>query len=211
MYKQLIYIILFILVLGLCEVQALSLEWDRAAYWDGRYPSSKILLTGAKSTEHRVDNHVNVALFTEYIFDIAMIDQVLNNELGHIEADKVGIGDQLPDRGDLEVYIMLFHFGKLLELFAEGFADGINGGGLDYVFVQETLDQAGCQFFIVLEGGLQHETSFLFTLAIDRVTGLGIGPVRIGTVATHGTLRIDFYPAQTTLLNPVAGFHHQFF
>ena len=40
MYKQLIYIILFILVLGLCEVQALGQEWDHAAYWDERYPSS---------------------------------------------------------------------------------------------------------------------------------------------------------------------------
>ncbi|MHC4310266.1 MAG: hypothetical protein ACYSSN_10000, partial [Planctomycetota bacterium] len=41
MYKQLIYIILFILVLGLCEVKALSQEWDRAAYWDKRYPSAR--------------------------------------------------------------------------------------------------------------------------------------------------------------------------
>jgi len=40
MCKKLIYVILFILVSGLCEVQALGQEWDRAAYWDGRYPSA---------------------------------------------------------------------------------------------------------------------------------------------------------------------------
>ncbi|MBC8469496.1 MAG: hypothetical protein H8D56_08490 [Planctomycetes bacterium] len=40
MCKKLIYVILFMLVLGLCEVQALGQEWDRAAYWDGRYPSA---------------------------------------------------------------------------------------------------------------------------------------------------------------------------
>ncbi len=40
MYERLIYIVLFILVLGLCEVQALGQEWDLAAYWDERYPSS---------------------------------------------------------------------------------------------------------------------------------------------------------------------------
>ena len=40
MCKKLIYAILFMLVLGLCEVQALGQEWDRAAYWDGRYPSA---------------------------------------------------------------------------------------------------------------------------------------------------------------------------
>jgi hypothetical protein len=40
MSKKVIYVILFMLVLGLCEVQALGQEWDRAAYWDGRYPSA---------------------------------------------------------------------------------------------------------------------------------------------------------------------------
>ena len=40
MCKKLIYAILFMLVLGLCEVQALGQEWDRVAYWDGRYPSA---------------------------------------------------------------------------------------------------------------------------------------------------------------------------
>ena len=40
MCKKLNYVILFMLVLGLCEVQALGQEWDRAAYWDGRYPSA---------------------------------------------------------------------------------------------------------------------------------------------------------------------------
>jgi hypothetical protein len=40
MFKKMIYVILFMLVLGLCEVQALGQEWDRAAYWDGRYPSA---------------------------------------------------------------------------------------------------------------------------------------------------------------------------
>jgi hypothetical protein len=40
MCRKLIYVTLFMLVLGLCEVQALGQEWDRAAYWDGRYPSA---------------------------------------------------------------------------------------------------------------------------------------------------------------------------
>jgi len=40
MCKNLIYVILFTLVLGLCDAQALGQEWDRAAYWDGRYPSA---------------------------------------------------------------------------------------------------------------------------------------------------------------------------
>ncbi|MCP4263703.1 MAG: hypothetical protein GY774_40270 [Planctomycetes bacterium] len=40
MCKKLIYAILLMLVLGLCEVQAFGQEWDRAAYWDGRYPSA---------------------------------------------------------------------------------------------------------------------------------------------------------------------------
>jgi len=40
MSKKIIYVILFMLVLGLCEVQAFGQEWDRAAYWDGRYPSA---------------------------------------------------------------------------------------------------------------------------------------------------------------------------
>ena len=40
MCKKLNYVILFMLVLGLCEVQALGQEWDRAAYWDGQYPSA---------------------------------------------------------------------------------------------------------------------------------------------------------------------------
>jgi len=40
MCKKLIYAILLMLVLELCEVQAFGQEWDRAAYWDGRYPSA---------------------------------------------------------------------------------------------------------------------------------------------------------------------------
>ena len=37
MWKRLIYLILFVALLGLGEVQAQ--DWDRAAYWDGSYPS----------------------------------------------------------------------------------------------------------------------------------------------------------------------------
>jgi hypothetical protein len=40
MCKKLLYVIVLLFVFGLCEVQALGQEWDRAAYWDGRYPSA---------------------------------------------------------------------------------------------------------------------------------------------------------------------------
>ncbi len=40
MCRKMIYLILFTSVLGIAEVQALGDDWDRAAYWDGRYPSA---------------------------------------------------------------------------------------------------------------------------------------------------------------------------
>jgi hypothetical protein len=40
MCKKLICVILFMFVLVLCEKLALAQEWDRAAYWDDRYPSA---------------------------------------------------------------------------------------------------------------------------------------------------------------------------
>jgi len=40
MCKKLIYLTLFTLVLGVSEVQAVGDNWDRAAYWDGQYPSA---------------------------------------------------------------------------------------------------------------------------------------------------------------------------
>jgi hypothetical protein len=40
MCKKLIYLTLFTLVLGIAEVQAVGDNWDRAAYWDGRYPQA---------------------------------------------------------------------------------------------------------------------------------------------------------------------------
>ena len=40
MCRKLIYLIFFVLLLGTAQVQAQVEEWDRAAYWDGRYPSA---------------------------------------------------------------------------------------------------------------------------------------------------------------------------
>ncbi|MFB0554597.1 MAG: hypothetical protein ACETWQ_14940, partial [Phycisphaerae bacterium] len=40
MCRKLIYLIFFMSVLGIAQVQAQVEEWDRAAYWDGRYPSA---------------------------------------------------------------------------------------------------------------------------------------------------------------------------
>jgi len=40
MCRKLIYLIFFMSVLGLAQRQALGQEWDRAAYWDGRYPQA---------------------------------------------------------------------------------------------------------------------------------------------------------------------------
>jgi len=40
MCRKLIYLIFFVSLLGTAQVQAQVEEWDRAAYWDGRYPSA---------------------------------------------------------------------------------------------------------------------------------------------------------------------------
>ena len=40
MCRKLIYLIFFVSVLGTAQVQAQVEEWDRAAYWDGRYPQA---------------------------------------------------------------------------------------------------------------------------------------------------------------------------
>jgi len=40
MCRKLIYLIFFMSLLGTAQVQAQVEEWDRAAYWDGRYPSA---------------------------------------------------------------------------------------------------------------------------------------------------------------------------
>jgi hypothetical protein len=40
MCKRMIFPMLFVLVLGLAEVQAQESPWDRTAYWDGAYPSA---------------------------------------------------------------------------------------------------------------------------------------------------------------------------
>ena len=53
MNKNLIYVILFILVLGLCEVQALGQEWDRAAYWDERCRLDGYTLDQVHTTTYR--------------------------------------------------------------------------------------------------------------------------------------------------------------
>ncbi len=40
MCRKLKYLIFLMSVLGTAQVQAQVEEWDRAAYWDGRYPSA---------------------------------------------------------------------------------------------------------------------------------------------------------------------------
>ena len=62
-----------------------------------------ILLGGTKGTENGIDGHIDITLFAKDILDVAMIYQVLDDILGQVEADKISIRDQLPDRSDLEV------------------------------------------------------------------------------------------------------------
>ena len=53
------------------------------------------------------------------------VDEVFNDVLGQVEADEIGIIGKVPQRGDLELNIKLFHVGEVAELVGKQFPHGL--------------------------------------------------------------------------------------